>query len=613
MTTKPPQYPKSAGNLKSPYPTAAQASASAPIASQMKDREGLKKELDSLSSEMDRLQREVDLANQEKKWLELDVHSACEEKERLTSESENTKKEKARLTGQIRAMREQYDKLQSDLKSSTQKKVEVEKEGQIASKQKAKLETKAKAANKELDSEKNQLKGQLRAMREQYDQLKSDVKIVNQKKKVAEKEAHMEHEKMMEYEKEAGAAKKTLAAHLADIDNLAKQEANAKPIGESEPPKKKHKTGKKAKNGTIVKSMKVADLKEEAVARGIEVKTLAKINKGELLNMLVEGSTCITKTNAWGEVLRLREQFAKERREAEELQNQRREEMYRKSEKEEKERQEKLKAAREKERTEEISKQAHHHTHHHPKVHSCKLAETSDLQFHGSPRIYNARCSECSHFSTEYTCEKCEFHICQACFKEKTMTPKEKRDEAKRNAALEKKRQEEQAKVIRMREEAEKERRKKWEPKAHFKPKIFDPPDKNLDPDGNKKKGFTVWCSDGYGYDGFHSYEGSPDKEWDSTYATKEDANERARYLFYWKNPWGHEPEHIMEEEEVDKTSKDGLVTYVASPPDSTTWTVSVVPDAAFKYMENARQGRHHGHDEDYGPTAGEMGYRSFF
>ena len=84
-----------------------------------------------------------------------------------------------------------------------------------------------------------------------------------------------------------------------------------------------------------------------------------------------------------------------------------------------------------------------------------------------------------------------------------------------------------------------------------------------MDPDGNKMKGYTVWCSDGYGNDGWHSYEGPPDKEFDSTYKTKEDANERARYLFYWKNPWGQQAEEIMEGysgESHHKSVKNGLV-----------------------------------------------------
>ena len=50
----------------------------------------------------------------------------------------------------------------------------------------------------------------------------------------------------------------------------------------------------------------------------------------------------------------------------------------------------------------------------------------------------------------------------------------------------------------------------------------------------------------------------------------------------------------------------DGLVTYVVTPPDSTTWTVSVVPAAAYAYLENSTQ-RRHGNDTEY-PTAGDYG-----
>lgn len=183
------------------------------------------------------------------------------------------------------------------------------------------------------------------------------------------------------------------------------------------------------------------------------------------------------------------------------------------------------------------------------------------------------------------------------------MTAAEKKAKAERVAALKKRERESAAETRRLQEEqreAERrereDRRKGWE--AQFKSKIINPSEKNKDPNGNKKKGFTVWCSDGYDYDGWHSYEGPPDKLFDTTYKTKSDANERARYLFYAKNPWGHPPHDIMEREEVHESSKDGLVTYRVSPVDSSTWTVSIVPDAAFAYMENAKQDRHW-HDND--------------
>ena len=213
------------------------------------------------------------------------------------------------------------------------------------------------------------------------------------------------------------------------------------------------------------------------------------------------------------------------------------------------------------------------------------------------------------------------------------MTPAEKKEEEKRKAAEEKERQKEEAELRRLLEEEEAERRKKWDPKTHFAEKIVNPSDKNKDPDGNKSKGFTVWCSDGYGNDGWHSYEGAPDKEFDTTYATKKEANDRARYLFQWKNPWGLGAEEFDDSlicsdkstktglaickefrhyghEVTNMSHLDGMVTYTVTPADSTTWTVSVVPDAAFAYLDNATKTRHY-HDRE--ATTGSYGYSGPF
>jgi hypothetical protein len=108
-------------------------------------------------------------------------------------------------------------------------------------------------------------------------------------------------------------------------------------------------------------------------------------------------------------------------------------------------------------------------------------------------------------------------------------------------------------------------------------------------------KGFTVWCSSGYGNDGWHSYEGPPEQEFDSTWKTAADANARARYLFIWKNTFGSEPDEIYP---YDESEKNGLKTYSIAPADSECWTVGVVPDVAFQYLPNATKRRHTNDDE---------------
>lgn len=108
----------------------------------------------------------------------------------------------------------------------------------------------------------------------------------------------------------------------------------------------------------------------------------------------------------------------------------------------------------------------------------------------------------------------------------------------------------------------------------------------------NKGQGFTVWCSDGYGNDGWHCYQGPPDKVFDTTWKTVEDANSRARYLFYHHNPWGVKAEEIDDEPEETMT-EDGLMTFRVDPPDSSIWTVSVMPASAFKHLDHVVFHRH--------------------
>lgn len=195
---------------------------------------------------------------------------------------------------------------------------------------------------KEIGAEKSKLKGQLRALQEQYDQLKSDIQTVTQKKDCAEKEAQAALAKKVEYDKEVKTVKKALESHRKELASMTKkqEETTKASAGDNEPPTKKQKTGKKVKGETIVKSMKVVELKEEALARGIDVKELAKANKDALLQMLVVGSPCMSKTDTWGEVITLRKTFAdarqkaaelerQQRQKAAELERQRQEEIYR--------------------------------------------------------------------------------------------------------------------------------------------------------------------------------------------------------------------------------------------------------------------------------------------
>jgi hypothetical protein len=103
--------------------------------------------------------------------------------------------------------------------------------------------------------------------------------------------------------------------------------------------------------------------------------------------------------------------------------------------------------------------------------------------------------------------------------------------------------------------------------------------------DETKKLEYTVWTSSGYDNDGWHSYQGSPDKEFNSSFSTLEEANSRVEYVFYYENPWGLEKEEM--DAETDETDNKGIRFMECSPDDSERWTVSVVPSFAFEYIND--------------------------
>ncbi|KAL7442298.1 hypothetical protein ACHAXM_009205 [Skeletonema potamos] len=63
----------------------------------------------------------------------------------------------------------------------------------------------------------------------------------------------------------------------------------------------------------IVKSMQLEALKEEAMARGMDANTVVPMSKEDLLETLVIGTTCITKSSAWSDILSLRAEIESEK------------------------------------------------------------------------------------------------------------------------------------------------------------------------------------------------------------------------------------------------------------------------------------------------------------
>ena len=410
-----------------------------------------------------------------------------------------------------------------------------------------------------------------------------------------------ERKEKSEAEATAGRLQKELSFAKAELNTL--QNETKDQAASSEPASKKRKGP--PKGGTVVKSMKVGELREEAVARGMDFKVLTKMNKDTLLENLCVGSARLTKTDAWQEILAVRAKYQSQREDAAEKKLAAQEAERRRQE-EEWQRQEELRLKQEaerrakliEERAKEKASQAAKHTHSFPKVHPKRLAKSCELMLKGRPRNRQyICCDKCRHYTTPlWTCEEDDFDICGECFRVENMTEKEKAVEAKRRAKEAKKAAEEAARMREEEEKEEKERQKKWLPENNFKPHIYMLSKKNLDPGGNGSKGWTVWCSDGYGNDGWHSYQGPPTKHFDSTFATKEDANARAKYLFYWKNSYGYGVEEMHDHcwEGNKRETGEGLVEYTVHPDDSTIWTVAVVPDSAFPYLDNTTMERHY-------------------
>jgi hypothetical protein len=371
----------------------------------------------------------------------------------------------------------------------------------------------------------------------------------------------------------------------------------------------------------ISNKLSMSELQEEAICRGYTKKELPK-NKADLLHFLLDGSIHLKETHAWKEVTKIKNQMQAEKDALYQSSLQQKLALEQKKAEQQRAKMERQQREKEQRRQEEKDRQKKLHTISFPFVHAHLLAKTRDLVLNGIPRVNVSKCSIChsyddddflysSHEMCIYTCEECDFDICAACFKEENRSEEEKQKAAEqerlKRAQENKLWRERQKQLEEEQRELEKEEEFRWDANKQFSKRIIRPPQKNKKPDGNGMTGYTVWCSDGYEPDGWHGYEGEPAKEFDSTWKTATEANERARYLFFWKNSWGLHPNEVDEPDE--ETSAEGLKTYTVMPDDSTRWTVSVVPDFAFKYLDHATTERHN-HDDEREPRAASSSYR---
>ena len=242
------------------------------------------------------------------------------------------------------------------------------------------------------------------------------------------------------------------------------------------------------------------------------------------------------------------------------------------------------------------------------------MATPTSLKHHGL--IRNGQCDLCYRMMSfgapkpvVYSCDECDWDICQDCFQRENKSKAEK-EAARRKAQAEAERQ------WRLEEEQERQREEeelaRWDATKRFEGRIMRPPAKHKSSKGAASLKFTVWCSDGYDNDGWHSYQGAPTKEFDSRWTTKKEANQRAEYLFFWKNPWGLAPNEINDDGGDPEVSKrDGMHSWEVAPPDSTRWSVGVVPSAAYPHLENSTQ-RRHNYDDESEPKSYEVNWRAF-
>jgi hypothetical protein len=394
----------------------------------------------------------------------------------------------------------------------------------------------------------------------------------------------------------------------------------------------------------ISKKMTVVQLQEEATCRGFDQMNLPN-KKSDLLNFLMDGSIYLKETPAWKQVEQLKQQMeqewfsleqkssavreeeerkAEQRREAKELKKlelRRKEQEVRHMEQEVRRKEQEVESAHRKQeiqnqkacqqqeiqnqkarRQQEIQNQKPEHKHSYMRVHPHPLARTRDLLNDGRPRNdYYVECRVCRRAGCcVWTCEACCFDICETCFINENKTEQEKtqdRDKQER-AWLDYLRRDEEALA-----KIKREHLNQWDANKQFKKSSISLLPMNKKPDGNAMQGFTVWCSctwDSYSYE-------DPTKEFDSTWKTAEDANARARYLFIWKNCWGHGPDELIEQacqEPHTEEEKEGLKTFSIDHQKCGTWTVSVVPDFAYKYLSNATTNRHN-YDNGSPPKGG--------
>lgn len=240
--------------------------------------------------------------------------------------------------------------------------------------------------------------------------------------------------------------------------------------------------------------------------------------------------------------------------------------------------------------------------------HPCLLAHTSVVPAsHRRNRSYVARCKFHRVWCTTPTlsCVKCNWDICPTCLQVEVLPKSQQeaetakilediaqaeREAADRQAKWEEERAAYMADEEKRRAEEKEERRRKLE--ARFPKQVMKPGPEHRSRERLLK--YTVYRSAGYPYgDGFHRGDGPLRKEFDSSFATKKEANLRVEYLSFIENYWGLSEKELRGEymdmygcsTEIKDETILGLRKIVMHGGDSEEVTVAAVPSSAFVHM----------------------------
>jgi hypothetical protein len=331
----------------------------------------------------------------------------------------------------------------------------------------------------------------------------------------------------------------------------------------------KSKTNNKQGIPLVSMSMTIAQMKAECKVRDSNVEGLSKLNKSHLLDFLVEGSE-VEGSSEW---------ISKSKEEL-------------------------------------LEKHVHKSLCHHHLLADSREIPAPAVARTKEKRFLTALCDIAHHSLCQRgayrSCAQCDFDICKVCYEIESLSSGDKEKLLKSEYDRINREKEERENIYRIEMNERVEVMRRYEEKEiqdgeelqkrldlfkgceaededdvdetkNIPSSIKRPEPVHLDA-GAKLK-FTVWTSCGYDADRWHSYDGPPKKEFDSSYNSLMEANERVEYVFFYNNPWGCEKEEMYAETNVIKSKGTRFMT--CRPDDSERWTVSTLPSIAFDYIND--------------------------